>query len=342
MISRISILVFVFIGVFILLVSENVPASTKVGNGGDWVRARFILIGNVVIDFLKNSPEGQKVVQENNLDIEKLKKALNTEFIRLSDGLLLDNNGVEVDARFVDGQIELNRVRWKTHYAFRRDVTFLVFHEMLRFGGYNDDQYQISEKIEPLPKQFRILLNVEQNRMIGQGSINDKEFDAEYLGIGCPNEKEREIKIHDNVITFSLHRDRNSIEKFQNLYLDALKSKCRIQFTIPAQSKKQVILNMMDINGEVFIRSKTKYSVFGHVSHEQNTIEFNKLITPTATIALGQFQIRSPMFIVGECGSSFKTDFQIQSTFGSIFDKFNTSDLHSAKFYFSYQDCKPK
>ena len=95
----------------IILFSSHVRSQAQSGgggNGGDYIRMKFIEVGNFV---LKNYKDGLIHVQ-NQTNLEALRKTLDIKVINISTTPLIDNGGNTVDALG-----EVNRIVW---YFFKR------------------------------------------------------------------------------------------------------------------------------------------------------------------------------------------------------------------------------
>lgn len=126
-----------------------VHAGTGTSNGGDDVRAQFILKGKEIILFLDQTPKGKKVSADYNLNLKSLEESLDIKKIQVVQGPLIDNSGSIVDAIGVPGFIKLDEKRWQALIGSKNDIYYLIFHEMLRSAAVNDDGYIISFKINP-------------------------------------------------------------------------------------------------------------------------------------------------------------------------------------------------
>lgn len=116
------------------------------GNGGDYIRMKFMEIGNFI---LQNYKGGLKDI-ESLATIEALRSTLNIRVIKLSANQLTDNGGSKVDALGSVGSItlfegdKLAGSGWYGIFEKADLVEKLVLHEMLRAAGVNDDNYVYS------------------------------------------------------------------------------------------------------------------------------------------------------------------------------------------------------
>ncbi len=116
----------------------------KVGNGGDYLRAQYLMIGKQVISFLEDTVDGHQLTLSRGLNLDSLKSILDITKLAVVDDLLIDNTGSVVDAIGVPDLVILNSDSWKEHFEKERNIYYLVFHEMLRAAAVNDDNYVIS------------------------------------------------------------------------------------------------------------------------------------------------------------------------------------------------------
>ena len=88
----------------------------KVGNGGDYLRAQYLLIGKQVVAYLEETEDGQKIVNSRGLNLATLKSVLDITKLAVVDDLLIDNTGSVVDAIGVPDLVILNSDSWKEHF----------------------------------------------------------------------------------------------------------------------------------------------------------------------------------------------------------------------------------
>jgi len=123
------------------------PTGQEVPNGGEYVKSTFILKGREVIRFLRETDDGRALVQRYRLDVDRLERTLRDDNIRVVDAVLFDNSGSIVDARGKLDEVVLDRQRWYDHFDKKRDIHYLVFHEMMRSATIADPDYDISLRI---------------------------------------------------------------------------------------------------------------------------------------------------------------------------------------------------
>lgn len=121
------------------------------------VRVAFQRVGEADLRYLEATAAGRALVSRG-LPVDQLRAALASDRIVLVDGPLRDNGGSEVDAIGEPGRITLKEQAWRAHFTNGRDVYYLVFHEMLRSIGRNDDNYPWSEGLYPFPAHLKTTL----------------------------------------------------------------------------------------------------------------------------------------------------------------------------------------
>lgn len=144
-----------------VLVSGGLSISgNREGNGGDHVRSTFIKMGKAVVQYLRTADAGVALVSKFSLNVDQLDAGLDIERISVVEEALIDNGGSDVDAIGVPGKITLRKDRWYSHFENDRDVYYLVFHELLRSAGVNDDNYVISAAVRPFPAADRVVTRI--------------------------------------------------------------------------------------------------------------------------------------------------------------------------------------
>ena len=119
------------------------------GNGGDYIRMKFIEIGNFILQNYKDN------IGSTNSEISllKLRSTLDINIIKTSSIPLKDNQGNDVDAIGESNKIILyagdpsQKTGWYGIFSRGDLVEKLVLHEMLRAIGINDDNYIYSSLI---------------------------------------------------------------------------------------------------------------------------------------------------------------------------------------------------
>lgn len=239
-----------------LLVSANALArggGADIG-GGDTVRAFFLNAGDAVMSYLTTTPEGQKLVASEGLKIESLEKSLDVNIIKVVDEALIDRTGSLVDALGESGQITLNKLNWAQYIEHESDVYFLVFHEMLRENGINDDNYVISKSLREFPENLKIKKSlISKKDLIAQDNLSGiiQKEKIIFGGTGCTLDSAKTFTRFDSAT--------NQFEIFPNemaavvganrLTMD--RKGCSIAIPYRAQAGKKIIITQIDISGDV-------------------------------------------------------------------------------------------
>lgn len=158
----------------LILFSISAHAGRETGNGGDHVRASFIQMGTEIVSFLTHDEAGRLIVRKFELNLAELRSTLDPRKIFVVPGPLTDNGGSLVDAQGVRGMIRLDRDRWSQMISSGNDIFYLVFHEMLRSIGVDDDSYKISFFINPFRQGQKSMDQL-------AASNNEQRCDVDYL-----------------------------------------------------------------------------------------------------------------------------------------------------------------
>lgn len=205
----------------LLIASSTVWASAdKGGNGGDLIRSFFFQKGAQVIDYLERTTEGQTLAREFNLNIHELNRTLSIDVVKVVLAKsLFDNGGSAVDAIGTKGHIKLCSECWKYFISQEIDPTELVFHEMLRGAGINDDNFKISKNL----RSGMLITNETESN----ASLEDKNIPvyllAQYLesAVQLPGSMGRTAE----TIVDIMQSNRQTIETLMQKKVDLLSSK---------------------------------------------------------------------------------------------------------------------
>lgn len=127
---------------------EEFNGVNGVGNGGDFVRAKFIKSGHQIVDFLLNHESGQNLVDTYKINVYALAAILNTRTILPVEEKPIDNQGQPVDAIYKNGNLYLYTDSWQQFLTSDDEIYMMVFHEMLRATGHFDNDFIISRHLE--------------------------------------------------------------------------------------------------------------------------------------------------------------------------------------------------
>ena len=321
--------------------SSNIYAH-KVGNGGDYLRANFISMGKSALDYLNETPEGQKLLQENNLNISELDATLDINRIQVVDTILKDNTGSVVDALGIPSLITLNSSIWYDHFENARDVYYLVFHEMLRSNSVDDDNYRISAALKDFPLSKRIETRLtplipltEQDRL--SGIFNNKTITIG--GSGCSNndlEVISELNEEKNIFQISMKNFRVNLEGSKR---SEIKS-CAIAIPLKVPAKKRVVISLIDIGGEFDFQPKTsgKLSFEAFLSGNRNAILEKVLGNESGQ--KNSFLMRKTDVLKSTCGGNDIMRINSNLISKSLSTKNEYSTVKSISIYLALEDCK--
>ncbi len=232
--------------------------------GGDLVRADFLNRGAAVVEFLKNTKDGQQIVFENNLKIDQLETALDVNIIKISDETLIDRTGSVVDALGEPGLILLNKKQWTEYAENDLDNYFLVFHEMLRENGINDDNYIISKKISNFSEDYKIknVLNTKKP-LLAEDNLSDVIQKKEIIfgGTGCKSDSiktwtrfdsaSNQFEIYPNEMKIAVGVNQKKIDR----------TSCAIRIPFKSKPGQKMVITQIDLSGEVDLQKNKKMSI---------------------------------------------------------------------------------
>jgi len=222
--------------------------------GGDTIRAFFLNAGDAVISYLTTTPEGQKLVTSQGLNLESLEKSLDVNIIKVVDETLIDRTGSLVDALGEKGSITLNKLNWAQHIEHEADVYFLVFHEMLRENGINDDNYVISKSLKSFPENLKIKKAlISKKELIAADRLSNviQKEQIVFGGTGCLIDSARTFTRFDaSTNQFEIYpSEMATVVGSNGLTLD--RKGCSIAIPFRAQAGKKIIITQVDISGDV-------------------------------------------------------------------------------------------
>lgn len=224
-------------------------SGNREGNGGDHIRSTFIKVGKAVMQYLRTNDQGMLLSQKHALDLDLLEAGLDIEKITVVDETLIDNGGSDADALGERGKITLRKDRWNDHFENERDIYYLVFHEMLRQVGVNDDNYIISGDVRPFPINDRVVTRIASfvplistDSILPFLSLNAK--DLILVGSGCRQE--------------DIFLDLDTAKGVLNVAFDAYRAvgttdrkTCEVRFAVKSNPYRQLVISQVDMSGKV-------------------------------------------------------------------------------------------
>lgn len=158
--------------------------ATGNGNGGDFVRQKFIEYGQMALSQLSAQRD---LVDQHKLDFQKLSATLTIDRITVVNEDLIDKTGSLVDALYdkETGVLTLKYTSWQQFLSNSANVTTVTFHEMLRMAGYNDDDFVISRHLKIRPVQLVMTQGDLGQQLLLQVKANQYESVLELLNQGA-------------------------------------------------------------------------------------------------------------------------------------------------------------
>lgn len=319
----------------------------KVGNGGDYIRSVYIRMGENVVEYLETTTEGQKVLTNNNLDIFDLKATLTTDRIVVTNDILLDSTGSVVDAIGVPGLVILNGANWLDHFEKERNVYYLVFHEMLRSLGVDDDDFVISKAIMNFPNQFKMstrllpLIPLLDSDSIVKLVTLDKMTTA---GSGCSAESPSyvELDLTRNVIDITL----KSLIVSNSNQRKIDRKACNLALPLKLPAGKRLTISLIDLNGEIrpqsaALQSTSTIRFEGFLAGQKNQVYTKNMVLGSESRTV---LFRKTDVITTGCGTSEILRLNVNNSLvskGSIAGlEINQSQIKKISIYLNLEDCK--
>lgn len=222
--------------------------------GGDTVRAFFLNAGDAVISYLSTTTEGQKLVADHGLKIENLQKSLDVNVITVVDETLIDRTGSLVEALGQPGAITLNKISWAQQLERETDIYFLVFHEMLRENGVNDDNYIISKALNQFPESFKLKKSLVTSKpLIDSDNLSEviQKDKINFGGPGCPSTSLKTFSRFDSTNNqFEIYpNEMSTVVGANNRTFD--RTSCQLAIPYKAKAGKKIIITQVDLVGDV-------------------------------------------------------------------------------------------
>ncbi|MBY0555089.1 DUF4360 domain-containing protein [bacterium] len=318
----------------------------KVGNGGDYLRGQFILIGEQVLEHIEKSD----LANDSRLNLNDLKDTLDINKIAVVNDLLIDNTGSVVDAIGVPGLILLQSDSWNEHFEKQRNVYYLVLHEMLRSAGVNDDNYVISKLILDFPVELQVNTRlVPLVPLINEDSlvsvVNRNKIQSG--GTGCVNRTNRfftDLNLANNSFEISFYDYITSVNA--DKAFDRKACSLTIPVTLPAG--KKLVVSLIDVQGQVSGLSDTS-KTSGKLSFEAFLAgSSQKIQTKTMTLNQGKrsFIMRKTNVLSSNCGGEsqlrINTNALLTTASGSL-TAAQASEIMQVKkisVYMNLEDCQ--
>ena len=302
------------------LETPAVVDGTTIGNGGGDVQFKFIRAGNVVVDFLENSEEGQEFSKRHSLDVTFLRSVLTPKriIVRRRASMLRDKFGSEVSARATD-ILELVEEDWEEHFNRGEDIEYLVFHEMLNLHPrISDSGYTISRELSRiLPRPSLELAKFTPPGDSNPQSLRLKEMfplvNPRIMGEGCPPTS----KIHMDYgrgrlwVLFETFRFTFSWDVWSGTNpLDQWKlfqSRCEIEFPVVLKPHQRLLVTDLELQGVNQFSDKGGGTALVEILREGARV--SRRLGP-ASGARGEFVVRAHSPFASSCGGEMGNTLQ--------------------------------
>ncbi len=279
-------------------------AGHREGNGGDSIRASFLNVGDSVIAYLRETAAGVDLSLKRNLNVEELAAQLSIDVVKVVDDPLQDNGGSLVDALGKPGEILLNQNRWYQLFESQQDVAYLVFHELLRAVGVNDDNYVISRALAPFPVERQVITrSAPAVPLINEQSLEGviDLSNAAVSGSGCPQrfvgtfvefDSERNAL---NVLT-----DRFRVEAGGAKSVAYQTCDIALPFKVPAGFR--LVLTQVDLSGVTRLAAdgRTRLAFEAYLAGQSGTVFEQQIKGATS----GSFLLRENRVLTSGCGGA--------------------------------------
>jgi hypothetical protein len=328
----------------LLVFLAMLPANSGhfVGNGGGYVRDTFMMMGNSVMDFLANTEEGSALVQEHKLDLSILGQTLDIQKITVVDYELIDNTGSVVDAIGMPGSITLSKQPWFEHFEMERDVYYLVFHEMLRSAGVNDDNNVISNHLQSFPGSLRIRTRVvplipliSDDSLLG--ILDEKSLNVGGTGCRRLGDKTRiELDQENNSLSLSFAQYR--VEASRDRAFDRKNCQVAIPAILPAG--KRLVISQFDMSGTMNIASGSHIKIDSEAFLAGTVEPLKSRLIDSSMATQGRFLIRRTDVLKSRCGGSdiLRVNTALQIAGSQV--RPEEVSMKSVKLYLSLESCK--
>lgn len=321
--------------------ASNAFAGHRVGNGGDYIRANYISMGEAITEFLKETEQGQKIVEASDLNVADLAATLDIEKVTVVDEVLRDNSGSVVEAIGEPGAVTLNKEAWFQHFENERDIYYLVLHEMLRSAGVNDDNYVISRAISPFPISRRIETRVVPALPLIAEDLLTPVFDLSKVivgGNGCPKTV--------GVTRIEFNQEKNILEVRPSAYRNDVsaarpldRKTCSIAIPVTVPKNKRLVISQIDLLGKADLQAgaKSQISFEAFVAGSSGLVK-TRNFAPTAALK-GRHLTRRTEVLKSECGAVTNVRLNSSMLTNASKKKAESMELNSVSLYLSLEDC---
>jgi len=318
------------------------PEGQVVGNGGDHTRSTFIHVGHAIMDYLRATEGGKALAAKWNLDLKKLDETLTIRKISVGSEPLTDNGGNDVDALSENGLIKLRNEPWLEHFEKERDIYYLVFHEMLRAAGYNDDDNVISDALRPFPKELRVPTRRKNwFPIVGSAALSQSLGPVEViaLGSGChSSDIFLDFDPERNLLDLS-PQDMKAFSEPDGSLLNEHRS-CGIAIPFQPFPGRRLVVTQIDVSGKVSLPSHGSAS-FNVEMFEAGMVgrKFSRTVFATDEPIQGRLQIRENETFETLCGIPRSLRLQVSTHVKGTKEAAARSDIDRITLYLRSENC---
>ncbi len=289
--------------ILFLLFSYSAFAGHFVGNGGDYIRGTFIQVGQTVLNHLQETDLGSSLVTKNQLSIAELEMTLDIQKINVTDQDLIDNTGSLVDAIGIPGSVTLQAEPWFEHFEKERDVYYLVFHEMLRSAGVNDDNYKISQALNPFPFSRRIETKVTPTLPLIAEDLLSSVFDLKNInmgGSGCAANSLIRVEFDQEKNILQIHPSQYQVQVNAQRSLDV--KSCQLAIPVRVPEGQQLVISQFDLSGRLNLVKETPANVSYEAFLAGTKADRKNRLFSSVTKMQGRFLVRRTEVLKSKCG----------------------------------------
>jgi hypothetical protein len=286
-----------------LFVSLRTYAGHFVGNGGDYIRGTYIQVGQVILNHLQETESGAAIVTKNQLSMAELELTLDIQKINVTEKDLIDNTGSLVDAIGVPGLVTLQSESWFEHFEKERDVYYLVFHEMLRSAGVNDDNYRISQAINPFPFSRRIETKVTPLLPLISDDNLSSVFDLNNVnmgGSGCAINSRIRVEFDQEKNILEIHPTQFQVQVTAARSFDV--KSCQLAIPVQVPAGQQLVISQMDLSGRINLVKDTPANVSYEAFLAGTKADRKNRLFSAVEKMQGRFLVRRTEVLKSKCG----------------------------------------
>jgi hypothetical protein len=334
------------LGILVLLVLPfySGVSGNREGNGGDHVRGTYLKMGRAIIGYLSQTQQGSELVAVKGLDLAKIESTLTIDQVAVAEGELKDNGGSDVDATGEPGKVTLRKEIWMDHFEKQRDVYYLVFHEMLRSAGYNDDNYVISNPLNPFPASLKVATRINPLLPLVAGDLVESMIDNGQIavnGTGCSlNESGTYFDFDSEKNVLEIQTDRYKMSAGPSVAITENRKACAMAMPLRVPAGKRLVISQLDLAGKVSlpVGAKATFNLEAFVAGAVGP-KVSKVVSASSQSQLGRVQIRLSNFYATTCGGSPILRLNTSGSLNSSSAETAAMKIDRVALYFKVEDC---